>query len=122
MDKTDRATVNGWLMVAGGIWMVVAPWANMTAFGNAWNDWVMGVVFFILGVTMLPRKPIAGWIALLGGIWLFIAGWIPDLRVLPDLAWNDVPVGAGAILVGLWAALQRRTPAATASSDIRRAA
>lgn len=103
---------NAWLTGILGIWMVIVPFLGFTTIGNAWNDWVVGVVVAVIGFAMTARRPWQGWIAGIVGVWLFIAGFIPGLRFGAGLWWNDILVGIVFIITG-FAAVGGRRPVET---------
>ena len=93
--------LNAWFIGLIGIWLVIAPFVHMTAIGDAWNQWVFGVIVAILGFSMIGedrrwQAPLAGIV----GVWLFIAGFIPRLRLGDSLMTNDVIIGILLIIAG----------------------
>ncbi|MCC6483248.1 MAG: SPW repeat protein [Armatimonadetes bacterium] len=50
-----RAMVAEWINVIAGIWLFIAPWAlafHAIATAAAWNQWVFGIITFILALSV----------------------------------------------------------------------
>ncbi|HET7584588.1 MAG TPA: SPW repeat protein [Gemmatimonadaceae bacterium] len=103
--------LSGWITGILGIWMVIVPFLGFEPMGNAWNDWIVGVIVAIAGFSMARARPWQGWIAGIVGVWLFIAGFVPGLREGVGLYWNDILVGITFIVTGFAAAAVSRPPA-----------
>ncbi len=101
----------GWVIGILGIWMVISPFLGFSSLGNAWDDWIVGVICAILGFASVGARPWQGWLAGIVGVWLFIAGFIPGLREGAGVYWNDILVGIAFIIFG-FAAVGGRRPTA----------
>jgi len=114
--------INAWFIALSGIWLIAAPFVRLGVSGNAWNDWIFGAIIAIAGYSMTPRRAWQGWLCGLGGSWLFIAGFLPSLLAGPGLWWNDILLGAGALIIGLTAVMPPGRRVETAALEDRRAA
>ncbi len=92
--------LNAWIIGLLGIWMVIAPFAGLGSYGNAWNNWIVGVVAAVLGFSMAANRtwerPLSGVV----GLWLFISGFIPALTVGGGMLANDIIMGVLLIVAG----------------------
>lgn len=62
--STPGVSVPEWINVLAGIWLFIAPWVltfySVTT-GAAWNQWVFGVIVFILSVWAVSTlRPMSG--------------------------------------------------------------
>lgn len=103
---------NAWIVGLLGIWAIIAAFVPMTATGNAWNDWIVGVVVAIAGFTMSGEHQWQRWTAGVVGVWLFVSGFIPGLRLGAGLVTNNIIVGILLIVAG-FAAMRHHHAAMT---------
>jgi SPW repeat len=90
---------NAWIVGLAGIWMVIAPFVPMSLYGNAWNDWIVGVIVAVLGFS-LPDHGWQRWLAGFVGLWLIASGFIPGLRLTGGMYTNDIVAGILLIIAG----------------------
>ncbi len=101
----------GWVIGILGIWMIITPFLGFSPLGNAWDNWIVGVICAILGFASMGARRWQGLLAGIVGVWLFIAGFIPGLRYSPGVYWDDILVGIAFIVFGFAAAAGRQTAA-----------
>ncbi len=96
-----------WLLLIGGIWLFVAPWAlgSSTDAASSWNAWIVGLLVVASGWWALsrPSERAPEWLQALFGVWLFIAPWVLGFSAVTAAAWNAWLVGAAVLILGLWA-------------------
>lgn len=102
-----------WLLILGGIWLFIAPWALDIAGDSAssWNAWTVGVLAVVTAIWALarPTDRAAEWLQGLYGVWLFIAPWLLGFAGVAAAAWNAWLVGVGFVVLAWWA-LAQQTP------------
>jgi len=96
-----------WVLLAGGVWLFLAPWILNTAdnAASSWNAWILGVLVAATAVWALakPDQRTPEWLQGLYGVWLIFAPWVLGFATLTAAAWNAWIVGAGLILFALLA-------------------
>jgi SPW repeat len=110
-----------WLLLLGGIWLFVAPWALGTSSdtSSSSNAWAIGALVAATAWWALARPADKGAAGLQGlyGAWLFITPWLLDFTAETTAAWNAWSLGAGiAVLAGWVMVEQGRIPAIRSSS------
>ncbi len=100
---------SAWLVGLAGIWMFITPFIGFTPIGNAWSDWITGVLVAVFGFALVSRTAWQGWAAGIVAIWVFIAGFIPALLAGAGLWWNDLIVGVVFAICGFSALGAART-------------
>ena len=100
------ASTAGVLMVAAGVWLIVAPFVLSYGGGTTqlWNDIILGVIVGLVGLSAFTAPRTSGWINLLAGIWLIIAPFVLSYQggSAVGAAWNDVVLGIIVGVLGLW--------------------
>ena len=108
--KMARA-VSGILIVAG-LWEALAPF--ILGYPNTatalWNDLLIGVILFTLGLSALILDDIDAyrtldWISATLGLWLVLASFIPSYSASRVAVWNDMTVGLLVIELAGWTAI-----------------
>lgn len=66
------------ICLLAGIWFFVSPWVY-GATANAWNNWIVGAIIFIVGCARVSRPAYStslSWANAVLGIWVFCSPWI----------------------------------------------
>jgi hypothetical protein len=104
---------NAWIVGLVGIWMVIAPFVPMGLYGNAWNDWIGGVIVAVLGFSMPADHGWRRYLAGVVGLWMIASGFIPGLRLAGGMFTNDIILGILLIIAGFSATRHHHTPMTT---------
>ncbi|NOY56142.1 MAG: SPW repeat protein [Actinobacteria bacterium] len=112
---TSKKRWQDWILLLGGIWLFVAPWALGTSSdtGSSWNAWTLGVLVTGTAWWALtrPADKWTGWLQVLYGAWLFVAAWLLGFTGLAAAAWNAWLVAVGVVGLAAWViAAQASTP------------
>jgi hypothetical protein len=110
---------NGWVVGIAGVWAFISPFVHLQPRGDAWSDWIVGVVAAVLGFAMMRERPAESWISGIVGVWMFIAGFIPALLMHPGVWWNNLIVGAILAIFGFAATRTPQQPMATSGAHAR---
>lgn len=96
-----------WLILLGGVWLFVAPWALGTSgdAASSQNAWVLGILLAGTAWWALgrPSDKTPEWLQVLYGVWLFVSPWVLGFSGLAAASWNALLVGVGVFAVALWA-------------------
>lgn len=103
---------NAWIVGLLGIWMVIVPFVPMSLYGNAWNDWIVGVIAAVLGFSMPADQGWRRYLAGIVGLWLIASGFIPSLRLAAGMYTNDIVAGILLIIAGFAATRHHHVPMA----------
>jgi hypothetical protein len=95
---------NGWVVGIAGVWAFISPFVHLQPRGDAWSDWIVGVVAAVLGFAMMRERPAESWIS---GI------------VHPGVWWNNLIVGAILAIFGFAATRTTQQPMATSGAHAR---
>ena len=101
-----------WLVVVLGAWEVIAPFVlgYAAVVGALWDAIIVGAVLIVLagwaalsnqGTTIKALE----WIDVFVGAWLIVAPFIIPYTNVVAAMWNDILVGALAVVLSGWAAL-----------------
>ncbi len=103
----DKRRWQDWVLLAGGVWLFLAPWILSTAdnAASSWNAWILGILVIATAWWALaqPTERTPEWLQGLYGIWLFVAPWVLGFATLAAAAWNAWIVGIGLVLFALLA-------------------
>ena len=112
-----------WLLLLGGAWLFIAPWALDTSYdsNSSWNAWTVGVLVVVaaLWALAIPADQAPEWLQVVLGAWLFVAPWLLDFSGLAEAGWNAWLVSGGIVAVSLWAIAQLAAPRAAGSGSTR---
>jgi uncharacterized membrane protein YuzA (DUF378 family) len=102
----------GWIVGFAGVWAFISPFFHFAYMGNAWSDWIVGVVAAVFGFAMMSEHPADSWISGIAAVWMFVAGFIPALLMAPGVWWNNLIVGVILAIFGFAGtrATQHMTP------------
>ena len=103
-----------WILALLGLW----EFADIAAlfvpdFGKIpdflWNHIMVGFLLMIVGVAAARTSDVRApktlnWIAAGAGVWLMISSFILRYPVIGSGLWNDLIVGAFAVVLGVWVA------------------
>jgi hypothetical protein len=101
-----RGRWQDWVNLILGVWLFFSPWIYHRAAGNfGWNDWVLGVIVFIVALWAIGQPTAAGaeWVNTIAGAWLFISPWALGFSRFSAGAWNDWIVGIVVFILAIWA-------------------
>jgi len=114
---TSKKRWQDWVLLLGGIWLFVAPWALGTSSdaGSSWNAWIMGVLVTATAWWALtrPADKSNAWLQALYGVWLFVAAWLLGFTGLAAAAWNAWAVGVGVVGLAAWVIAEQASTRAT---------
>jgi hypothetical protein len=96
----EKTMFNAWIVGLAGIWMVIAPFVPMSLTGNAWNDWIVGIIAAVVGFSMASEQGWQRWLAGFVGLWLVASGFIPMLRLQGGMYTNDIAAGILLVIAG----------------------
>lgn len=103
-----RTVVTEGLLMLGGAYTAVSPWVigfSATQPALTANNVILGLVLVAigLGITGTPeRRGGISWTAVPIGAWLIAAAWVMHRGMLTaGVFWNNIVVGAIAIVLGL---------------------
>lgn len=95
-----------WVLIIGGVWLFVAPWALGTSsdVNSSWNAWTVGVLVAGTGWWSLtkPADKTSEWLQGLFGVWLFVAPWVLGFSALTAASANAWIVGASIVGLAWW--------------------
>lgn len=120
-----------WLILILAVWLFISPWvlqfgahvstvppapadnAAPVVVSNlgqaAWNAWILGVIVFLLGLSVLGRMTLRQeWIIALLGIWIFIAPWVLGFAGAANAAWDHWIVGFLIFVISIWTVTSAR--------------
>ena len=105
----NRASMLDGLVVLLGLYTAVSPYAvhfRLTHPDVTANNLVIGLTMaaFGFGLALQPERLYRlGWIAVPVGVWMIISPWVVtvDHSAPKDIIWNNVCIGAVAVLLGL---------------------
>lgn len=88
-----------WLLLVGGLWVFVAPWALSSAGAWSWTGWITGALMVGTATWALVRPADRATDRLEGvyGVWLFLAPWILGFSAPTGVAWTAWIVGAATV-------------------------
>lgn len=96
-----------WVLLLGGVWLFVAPWALGTTSdtNSSWNAWILGGLVTLTAIWALarPADAAAEWLQVIFGVWVFVAPWVLAFSGLTEASWNAWLVGVGVAALALWA-------------------
>jgi len=101
-----------WIIAVAGLWEIAAPFlfgmSATTAF--LWDGVIVGLGLLVFGVwAALSSKEdtvkFLNWINAVLGLWLIIAPFALGYSNVATAMWNDIIIGAGALVLGVWAAV-----------------
>lgn len=102
-----------------GIWLAVAAFLLTMTGGAFWNDLVGGLVVAVLAAVRVARPTVQtkviGWINAAIGAWFVVAPYALDYLATAAY-FNDMVVGAGLLIFGLWSSAIPPTTAAAAKA------
>ena len=104
-----------WIIALLGLW----EFADIAAlfvpdFGKIpdflWNHIIVGFLLMLVGVgaawtSNASTARIMNWLAAGAGLWLMISSFVLRYPVIHAGLWNDLIIGAIAVVLGIWAAL-----------------
>ena len=104
-----------WIIALLGLW----EFADIAAlfvpdFGKIpdflWNHIIVGFLLMLVGVgaawtSNASTARIMNWLAAGAGLWLMISSFVLRYPVIHAGLWNDLIIGAIAVILGIWAAL-----------------
>ena len=93
----------GWINGFLGIWLVVSPFIGASRMFYSVNDFVVGIVIGILGLTVLGERSWQGWLSFWLGVWLFVATFIPALHAGSGVLVNNIVSGLIGMIAGFGA-------------------
>ena len=75
-----------------------------------WNHIIVGFLLMLVGVgaawtSNASTARIMNWLAAGAGLWLMISSFVLRYPVIHAGLWNDLIIGAIAVVLGIWAAL-----------------
>ena len=107
--------VLSWIIALLGLWefgdiaaLFVPNFGKIPAV--LWNHILVGLILMLVGVGAARTRNAStaktlNWIAAGAGLWLMVSSFVLRYPVIHAGLWNDLIVGAIAIVVGIWAAL-----------------
>ncbi len=100
-----------WLLLLGGAWLFIAPWALSTSSddNSSWNAWTLGVLVVATAWWALarPGEKTPGWLQGLYGAWLLVAPLVLGFTGVSDASWNAWLIGAGVVAVACWEIIEQ---------------
>lgn len=93
-------TMRGWILMALGVWLVVASYLPLGRRGQELDGLIVGFIVTNVGLSMLHRKPALAWAAGVLGVWVFVSAFIPVLVSGSGLCCNNGLIGAVIAVVG----------------------
>jgi hypothetical protein len=90
----------GWITGLLGVWLVISTFFGLDRAFYAWNDFIVGLIIGILGLTMAKATAWQGWLAVALGVWLIIASFIPGLQEGTGLYVNNIISGVVGMIAG----------------------
>ena len=101
-----------WIIAVAGLWEIAAPFLfGMTATtAFLWDAVIVGLGLLVFGVwAALSSKEdtvkFLNWINAVLGLWLIIAPFALGYSSVATAMWNDIIIGAVALVLGVWAAV-----------------
>ncbi|HEX2913789.1 MAG TPA: SPW repeat protein [Chloroflexia bacterium] len=110
------ASVPGWVGVAGGIWLIVAPFVLSYSDVDKpfYTDIIVGaaeIILFgfcalaVLQVGTALARQVAGFVALLAGACLIMAPFVLSYTDTTNAFWNDLISGAAFVVLAAYTTL-----------------
>lgn len=100
-----------WMMIVGGVWLFIAPWAlNTNSDANSsWNAWTLGILVTATALWALarPADKTPGWLQGLYGAWLFVTPWVLGFTGVTAASWNAWLLGAGIVTIACWEVIEQ---------------
>jgi hypothetical protein len=107
--------LRGWINGILGIWLFITPFFGASTGFYAGNDFIVGLIVGLVGLSMVGVKGWQGWLSAIVGLWLIISAFIPGLHLGSGVYANNLICGILGMIAGFAAVPHAPAhPAATA--------
>lgn len=111
MQQAQPAKIPSGLNILLSIWLIASPfllgYLGMSALAM-WDAIIVGVIVLILAWIRFANPASATWLSWVNavlGLWLIVAPFVLGTSNIAGAMWNDIVVGIGFVVFGVWSAL-----------------